>query len=288
VKILFHIAKTELLLIARSWISYPLAIFFTFIGLQLATKIRSLPIGIYSNVISGFFWFSLILGFWALAQGLRGRDRQINKIIWSTEIATWVYILGKFLGIFFMGLLYSFVYVLAAILADQFWHINVSLPFLPDNVFYPPLGWMAYLIFWLWFGILPVLVVVAVSVSSNYLSRGKRLIGYSIVLIWWAFGFQSYLPSWIDPTLGYTFNSNLDLTANNVRTVIDIAKIYISTQVFPLKLALRVMDDLRAAIPPTFLGTDFIVNRVVLSFLSVLLIVITVIVVDRRRSTSGI
>jgi hypothetical protein len=283
VKTLFQITKVELLLIARSKLTYILAIFFILLGIWLATQIRSFPIGpvgIYYTAVTSSMSFWLILTFWTLGQALRKRDKQVGKMIWATVSPSWAYIWGKFLGVFCMSVLFSLIFELAAIVADQFWNIHVSLPLIQETT-YPPLGWTAFLVFWLLFVIIPVLFGVALAIGSNYLTRNGRLIGYAVTLICWAFGMRAYLPSWMDIT-------SMKALLNNDPTE-DFGSLVFNNMQHGLSLrqATHIMDMVRAEIPPHFLDWTFAVNRLFFALLSLLLIWLTVLVVNRRRCTTG-
>lgn len=279
---LFQITKVELLLIVRSKLTYVLAIVFVILGIMLATEIRSFPIGpigIYYTAATSSMSFWFILTFWTLGQALRKQDKQVSKMIWATVSSSWAYIWGKFLGVLCMAVLFSLLFELSAIVADQFWNIHASLPLISE-VTYPPLGWTAFLVFWLWFVIIPVLFGVAIAIGSNYLTRSGRLIGYAVVLICWVFGIRAYLPSWIDIT-------SMKLLLNNDPTEELGSVVFNNLHSFSLHQAAQIMDMVRAEIPPYFLGWSFVVNRVVFFLLSLLLVWVTVIVVDRRRTAIG-
>lgn len=279
-KTLLQITKIELLLIARSKFTYILALVFVVLGIKLATNIRSFPfgpVGIYHTTLTWNLAFWLILIFWALAQALRKWDKQVGKMIWATVTPSWAYIWGKFLGVFCMSVLFSLLFELTAILVDQFWTIH-SDTFLTQGVIYPPLGWTVFVVFWLWFVLIPVLFGVAIAIASNYLMRGGRLIGYAVILIFGAFGAKGYLPSWIDISSMRILNNDPTEELGSV-----IQKI---RGVSP-HVAIQIMDMARAAIPPYFLGWPFVINRVVFFLLPLLLLLVTIVVVDRRRTATG-
>jgi hypothetical protein len=259
-----------------------------FLGIWQATGIRREPIGMWTgSVVQSTLYVSLILTFWALGQALRKQDKQVGKMVWATVSPSWAYIWGKFLGVFCMALLFSLLFELAAIVADQFWNIHASLP-LVDEVIFPPLGWTAFLVFWLWFVLIPVLFGVTIAISSNYLTRGKRLIGYAVVLICWIFGYRAYFPSWMDITsMSMFLNNDPNQEMGIGHSVVVVMRMYYNNHAVPLLQATHIMDTLRAEIPPYFLGWAFLVNRIVFFLLSLLLVWVTIVVVDRRRSATG-
>jgi hypothetical protein len=284
--ILLQITKLELLLIARSKFTYIIAILLVFLGIQQATGIRNNPISMWGFVRTGSTGVSFILTFWALGLALRRQDKQVGKMIWATVSPSWVYILGKFLGVFCMVLLFSLLFELAAMVADQFWNIHTSLPLL-NEVIFPPLGWTAFPVFWLWFMFIPVLFGAAFAIGSNYLTRGRRLIGYAIALPWWFIG-DRYFSSWMDITATSVFYNNNPLQEKEfVEPFIEVSRAYANEHVLLLPQATHLMDILRATIPPYFLGQAFLANRMFFFLLSLLLLSITIIVVDRRRSATG-
>ncbi|MEO7019202.1 MAG: hypothetical protein ABI234_03525 [Ktedonobacteraceae bacterium] len=284
-KILLQITKIELLLIARSKFTYIIAIVVAFLGIWQATSIRWNPASMWSLIGITSMEVALILAFWTLGQGLRKQDTQVGKMVWATVSPSWAYIWGKFLGVFCVALLFSLLFELAAIVTDQFWNVQAGLPLVHDVIF-PPLGWTAFSVFWLWFMLIPVLFGVAIAICINYATHGKRLIGYATVLIYWVFGFKAYFPSWMDITSVSMFQNN-DPSKEIFRSVSAVWERYYLAHVTPLLQATQIMDMVRAEIPPYFLGWPFLVNRVFFLLLSLLLVWVTVFVVDRRRSATG-
>jgi hypothetical protein len=286
VTILSQITKIELLLIARSKFTYIIAILVVFLGIRQATGIRGDPTGMWTaSIVPSTIYVSLILTFWALGQALRKHDKQVGKMVWATVSPSWAYIWGKFLGVFCVALLFSLLFELAAIVTDQFWNIHASLPIVKEVIF-PPLGWTAFLVFWLWFVLIPVLFGVTVAICSNYLTRGRRLIGYAVVLICWVIGLNAYFPSWMDITAMSMFINN-DPSQDIAYPIVAVLRMYNNNHVLPLLQATHIMDTLRTEIPPYFLGWTFLVNRMVFFFLSLLLVWVTIVVVDRRRCATG-
>lgn len=143
---------------------------------------------------------------------------------------------------------------------DQFWNIQVSVPLVHDVIF-PPLGWMAFPVFWLWFVLIPVLFGVAIAICVNYVTGGRRLIGYAVALIYWFFGFKAYFPSWMDITSVSMFQNN-DPSEGIFLAVSAVWEKYYLAHVTPLLQVTQIMSTMRAEIPPYFLGWTFLANRI--------------------------
>jgi hypothetical protein len=279
---LWTVMRLEMTLLLRGRVVWVIACTMAFFGLWEATGIRQIPWGVWGSwIIFSLFLVSLILIFTTGERVHRDQESHVNKIIWSTPVSTSTYLWGKYLSMLSTALGFTLVYLLAAVLADQFFNVPFQLPIV-GKVTYPPLGPQAYLIFWAWFVLVPTVFGVALTFSVITITHGQRIIAYVLVLLFWFASMSGAMPSLLDIT-----TEGLISNAHGSHT---FAVFLLASQAGlnpSPAVAKRVMDLVHADIPPTFLPWSFFENRVLFFCLAILLVWLTVGIVSHRRKTSA-
>jgi hypothetical protein len=279
---LWIVMRLELKLLFRGRVIWVIACAMALLGIWEATGIRQIPWGILQSwvIVSGFL-VSLILIFATGEWAHRDQESHVDKIIWSTPVSTGTYVWGKYLSMLAAALGFTLVYLLAAMLADQFFNLPFQLPVF-GQVAYPPLGPEAYLIFWTWFVLVPIVFGVALAFAVTIITRGQRIIAYVLVLLLWFASIAGALPGILDiSTNGLIGNAQGSHT---------FAVFQLASQAGPhpsQTVTKRVMDLIHADIPPTFLPWSFFENRVLFFCLAILLIWLTVGMVSHSRKTAA-
>ncbi|HLI69717.1 MAG TPA: hypothetical protein VKV19_08150 [Ktedonobacteraceae bacterium] len=284
----------EVILLLRSRLLWPIGLLMAFFGLWEAIGIRGLPTGMWTNFVLSSLWFvTLILTFWAGGQAEQAQARRVNNMIWSTPISSWTYIWGRFMGMLLVAFGFTLIYVCAAILTDQFWNVPTALPVIGQASF-PPLGAFPYIIFWIWLVLVPTIFGVAFAISLVTLLRGKKIAVYIGALLLWIplfLGIGSSLYGPFEITAANFFAPSAPNPYEN-QHFFDLnhqAEVSLHTRPYILspELGRKVMDILRAEIPPTFLGWDFVENRIFFLILSIALLCLAAYIMERRRQTAG-
>lgn len=277
---LWVVIRLELTLLLRGRIIWFMALIMALIGVWVAIGIKGLPWGVWSNfVLSGSFLVSLILTFSTGGQIQRDRERHLDGVVWSTPVAASIYIWGKYLGALIVVLGLTIISMLASILADQFYNISDSVPVFGAALF-PPLGALPYLVFWCWFTIIPTIFGAALALALTTFTRGQRIVAYMLALLLWISSFIGSLSGLIDITASSFF---LRQGSPHLNSVFQLA----TKGGLSYDQAKHVMDLVRADIPPTFLPSVFLWNRLFFFCLAILLIWITVYIVSYRRQRAA-
>lgn len=258
------VIRMELLLFRRGRTSWLLVIFAIFWGLFLETLLRSTAYGAWNHLSIGSFVLTLLLTFLTGNQIQRDREQRLDSVVWSTPMATGVYVCGKYIAALLLVVGFAALQLVTTIAMD--WFIPAA---------YPPLGPWPYLLSWCWL-VLPALVFgSALTLFSTTLSRRWIAAAMAVLLIW-------LLPI----VLGGNIPVVLNITGNFLNTT-DPAQVLGATFNGPFApsaaLAQQVVHLVQVYVPQAHLTATFLVNRLLFLSLGVLLILATMWGFRRQR-----
>ncbi len=259
------VMSMELLLFRRGRASWWLAIFVIFWGLFLvvgATRFTAYNAWFHFSV--SFFVLTLLLTFLTGNQIQRDREQRLESVVWSTPMATGVYVCGKYVAMLLLVVGFAALQLVTSVALDGF---------APGN--YPPLGPWPYLLSWCWL-VLPGLVFgSALTLFSTTLSRRWMVAAIAVLLIW-------LLPI----VLGGGIPDLLSISGNFLDTT-DPAKMLGETFKSPFApsaaVAQQVVHLVQVYVPQAHLTTTFLINRLLFLSLGMLLVLATIWGFRRQR-----
>jgi hypothetical protein len=201
---LWTVIRLELKLNRRGKAIWIIGLFMAILGINAASGIRAMPNAAWTNFgISEAFLITLILTLSTGDQINRDRERRLDGVILSTPISTAIYVWGKYLAALAMLLGLSSIYLIVAILVDQFdnWHTPPAvLAFVSPSMF-PPLGPWPYVVIWGLLVIAPIIFGAALVFAGITITRGQRIIAYiGVLIIWLSSIFFENMPDLLDIT----------------------------------------------------------------------------------------
>ena len=259
------VIRMELLLFRRGRMSWWLAIFVVFWGLFLvvgATHYTAYNAWFHFSVSS--FVLTLLLTFLTGNQIQRDREQRLESVVWSTPMATGVYVCGKYVAELLLVVGFAALELVTSVALDGF---------APGN--YPPLGPWPYLLSWCWL-VLPGLVFgSALALFSTTLSRRWMVATLVVLLIW-------LLPI----VLGGGIPDVLSISGNFLDTT-DPAQMlgatFKSSFAPSAAVAQQVVHLVQVSVPQAHLTTTFLINRLLFLSLGVLLVLATIWGFRRQR-----
>jgi ABC-type transport system involved in multi-copper enzyme maturation permease subunit len=255
----------ELLLFRRGRMSWWLAIFTVFWGLFLvvgATHYTAYNAWFHFSVSS--FVLTLLLTFLTGNQIQRDREQRLESVVWSTPMATGVYVCGKYVAMLLLVVGFAALGLVTSVAVDGFAGGN-----------YPPLGPWPYLLSWCWL-VLPGLVFgSALTLFSTTLSRRWIVAALAVLLIW-------LLPI----LLGGGIPDVLSISGNFLDTT-DPAKMlgatFKSSFAPSAAVAQQVVHLVQVSVPQAHLTGTFLINRLLFLSLGVLFVLATIWGFRRQR-----
>lgn len=167
------VMSMELLLFGRGRATLLLAIFVVFWGVFLvvgATRFTAYNAWFHFGI--SYFVLTLLLTFLTGNQIQRDREQRLDGVVWSTPMATGVYVCGKYVAALLLVVGFAALQLVVSVALDGF---------APGN--YPPLGPWPYLLSWCWL-VLPGLVFGSAStLFSTTLSRRWIVAAIAVLLI---------------------------------------------------------------------------------------------------------
>jgi hypothetical protein len=277
---LWTVIRLELTLNRRGKAIWIIGLFMAILAINAASGIRARP-G-YAWTDFGFveaFAISLILALSTGDQINRDRERRLDGVILSTPISTAIYVWGKYLAALAMLLGLSSIYLIVAILVDQFdnWHNPPTvLTFFVSPSMFPPLGPWPYIIIWGLLIIVPIIFGAALVFAGITITRGQRIVAYIGVLI-----------VWLPAILYEKMPDLLDLTTISIDRRYSPNGLFDAGSVtgYPpdANTPNQVIHLVQAHIPPPYLPISFLWNRLFFLGLAVLLILLTMRSVGKQR-----
>lgn len=258
------VIRMELLLFRRGRTSWLLVIFVIFWGLFLETLLRSTAYEAWGYLSIGSFVLTLILTFLTGNQIQRDREQCLDSVVWSTPMATGVYVCGKYVAALLLVVGFAALQLVTSVAVDRF---------APGA--YPPLGPWPYLLSWCWL-VLPALVFgSALTLLNITLSRRRIAAAIPVLLIW-------LLPF----VLGGNIPVVLNITGNFLNTTDPAQKLALTFNgpIAPsAAVAQQVVHLVQVYVPQVHLTTTFLINRLLFLSLGVLLILATMWGFRRQR-----
>jgi hypothetical protein len=214
----------------------------------------------------------------------RDRERRLDGVVFSTPVATPIYVLGKY-GAALLSLLgLAGSSLLAAMLTNQLYKVPQRVLFF-SPVIYPSLGPQVYLLLGAWLLLVPIIFGAIFMFACTTLTRGKRVVGYiAALLIWLTLMFTSYPPrGWFFDVTALSFVPNPDQAVDfwfqhdPVGSPHPISLHQYIQQIMPLA---------RADVPPTSLANGLLWNRLFFLGISIVLTCLTIYGVQRIRRSA--
>lgn len=279
---LSHIIRMELTLYWRGRAIWIVALVLMLLGVTIAAQVRGFPPMAWS-----FFTFfapviTLILALTTGDQISRDQER-LDGVLLSTPVSTGIYVLGKYLAALLLLFGLAGTSLLAAILADQFYNLHQPFLIFPSSDF-PPLGPRSYLVGWLYIFLVPVIFGAAFGLATTTLTRGQRILASSgILLIWLPAVFaRAKLPDLLDILTFFTDNYQPHNDPVFTLAVKATDALWSSRTPDPT-LTQRVIHLVQQNMPPVWLPSNFLWNRLFFLSLSMVLVGATMYVVGRQR-----
>lgn len=281
---LWTVIRLELTLNHRGKALWIIGLFMAILGINAASGIRAMPNAAWTNFgISEAFLISLVLTLSTGDQINRDRERRLDGVILSTPISTAIYVWGKYLAALAMLLGLSSIYLIVAILVDQFdnWHNPPAVLAFVSQSMFPPLGPWPYVVIWSLLVIVPIIFGAALVFAGITITRGQRIVAYiSVLIIWLSSIFFENMPDLLDITTSSIDHRYTPPGSDPV--------FMLELNVWPGHLpdpnvANRVIHLVQANIPPSYLPISFLWNRLFFLGLAVLLILLTMRSVGKQR-----
>lgn len=280
------VIKLELFFIWRNWATWLIVLAMLVIGALAADNNLNQPWGAWAQITFISLFLALILAFSTGNQINRDRERRLDGVIFSTPIATPIYVLAKYSAALLSLLCLACLSLLAAILTDQFYTTQQQVFFF-SPVIYPSLGTQVYLLGWLWLLLIPVIFGATFMFACTTLTRGKRVIAYIVTFLVWLIPAYSIQPS------GQRF---FDVTAASFIPQSDPAWDFFFQYMvknhpspntrLPAQLVQQIMALLRVDIPPASIINSLLVNRLFFLGVSIILLCLTIYGVQRIRRSA--
>jgi len=257
-KDLLTVIWMELLLFRRGRTIWLLGIFSVLWGLFLVGMIHSQAYYAWVHFVISYFILTLILTLITGSQIQRDREQRLDSVIWSTPIATSVYVCGKYLAMLTVVLGFATLQLLTTMVLDQL---------VPGA--YPPLGVWPYLLCWCWL-VLPTLVFgLGLTLFITTLTQRPFVTSLIVVFIW------------VFPIIsGGTIPQVINITAftNAPDPVQDFAfSLTKEQQLNPsTNLAQQIVHLTQAVVPQAHITYTLIINRLLFLSLAVLLFILTI------------
>lgn len=270
------VMKFELILTWKNWITWLIALAMLVIGAVCASNNRQEPYYSWNQFqVIGLF-ISLILVFCTGNQINRDRERHLAGIILSTPVATPSYVCGKYLGGLVSLLLLTGSSLLSALLMDHF-SVSVHALLIFALPSYPPLGAQPYLIGWTWLTLTAIIFGATFMLACITLTRGQRAIASIATLLIWILPIfiSQYIPDLLDIT-ATVFYPRYAPNVDPVSHFISQHPSWNPGARPPDNLVQPIMHLSLAQIPPSYLPSSFLWNRLFFLGLSLVLLVLTI------------
>lgn len=276
------VMKLELFLTSRNWATWLIALAMILIGALAADNNRNQPWGSWEQFIFIGLFLTLILTFSTGNQVNRDRERKLDGVVFSTPVATPVYVLAKYCSALLSLFCLAGLSLLVAVLTDQFYNVPQRVLFL-SPVIYPSLGSQAYLSGWAWTILVPVIFGATFMLTVITLTHGKRVVAYSATLLIWLIPlFTANSP---DNQSGFIGDITVTsfIPPMNPATDLWFRHLMHPTNLPEAQFVQQIMHLSLAAIPPASLVNNLLWNRLLFLALSLVLLTLTIYGVQHAR-----
>lgn len=280
------VIKLELFFIWRNWATWLIALAMLVIGALAADNNLSQPWQAWEQFTFISLFLALILTFSTGNQINRDRERRLDGVIFSTPIATPIYVLAKYSAALFSLLALACFSLLAAILTDQFYEIPQQILFFSPAL-YPSFGPQVYLLGWLWLLLIPLIFGATFIFACTTLTRGKRVIAYIVTFLVWlipAFSIQQPDQRFFDVT-AVSFMPQSEPAGNLFFQYMMKNHLSPNTRL-PAQLVQQIMALSRADIPPASTVHGLLWDRLFFLAISIILLCVTIYGVQRIRRSA--